>query len=256
LYAFPLLQYSRQSKNYKRFLQNMTEAIHQQIKAIEQNNQIKVLFACESGSRAWGFASPDSDYDVRFIYAQPLNNYLSIRDRKALQLFLKSNAPLYEWLQSPIVYRANSNFAMELRELMPFYFSYRAGCHHYLSMARNTFENDLQGDQVKLKRYFYALRPLLAGLWIVENRSLPPMEFGKLRTLIMDHDWNKSVDSLLKQKKAADEKALISPVNFLQQWIEKTLAYCKEKAEALEPVKHEIAILDALFRKYIGNHDL
>jgi predicted nucleotidyltransferase len=254
----------------------MTEAIHQQIKAIEQNNQIKVLFACESGSRAWGFASPDSDYDVRFIYAQPLNNYLSIRDRKdtielpvnqeldvngwdirkALQLFLKSNAPLYEWLQSPIVYRANGNFSMELKELMPFYFSHRAGCHHYLSMARNTFENDLQGDQVKLKRYFYALRPLLAGLWIVENRSLPPMEFGKLRTLVTDHDWNDSVDSLLQQKKAADEKALISPVNFLQQWIEKTLGYCKEKAEALEPVKHEIAVLDALFRKYIGNHDL
>jgi uncharacterized protein len=254
----------------------MTEAIHQQIKAIEQNNQIKVLFACESGSRAWGFASPDSDYDVRFIYAQPLNNYLSIRDRKdtielpvnqeldvngwdirkALQLFLKSNAPLYEWLQSPIVYRANSNFSMELKDLMPFYFSHRAGSHHYLSMARNTFENDLQGDRVKLKRYFYALRPLLAGLWIVENRSLPPMEFGKLRTLIMDHDWNESVDSLLEQKKAADEKAQISPVNFLQQWIEKTLAYCKEKAEALEPVKHEIAVLDALFRKYIGNHDL
>ena len=254
----------------------MKEAIDQQIKAIELNNQVTILFACESGSRAWGFASPDSDYDVRFIYAQPLDNYLSIRERKdtielpvnqeldvngwdirkALQLFLKSNAPLYEWLQSPIVYQEKSNFSRELRELMPTFFSHRSGCHHYLSMARNTFENDLQGEQVKLKRYFYALRPLLAGLWIVENRSLPPMEFSQLRTLVSNHDWNESVDTLLEQKRAADEKALTDPVTFLQKWIERTLAYCKEKADVLEPVKHDIAALDALFRKYIGNHDL
>jgi len=266
----------RELKNYKRFLYIMKEAIDQQIKAIEQNNQVRVLFACESGSRAWGFASPDSDYDVRFIYAQPQDNYLSIRERKdtielpvnqeldvngwdirkALQLFLKSNAPLYEWLQSPIVYNEKSNFSRELRELMPTYFSHRAACHHYLSMARNTFENDLQGEQVKLKKYFYALRPLLACLWIVENKSLPPMEFSRLRTLIAKNDWNESVDSLLEKKKVADEKALIGPVALVQQWIEKTLVYCKEKSDAIEPVKHDIAALDALLRKYIGNHDL
>ena len=142
----------------------MKEAIDQQIKTIEENNQVRVLFACESGSRAWGFGSSDSDYDVRFIYAQPLNNYLSVRERKdtielpvnreldvngwdirkALQLFLKSNAPLYEWLQSPIVYRACTNFAMELKELMPSYFSHRAGCHHYLSMARCGWKNAMR----------------------------------------------------------------------------------------------------------------
>lgn len=82
------------------------------------------------------------------------------------------------------------------------------------------------------------------------------MEFGQLRTLITNNDWNESIDILLEQKKAADEKALIDPVAFLQQWIEKTLVYCKEKADALEPVKHDIAVLDVLFRKYIGNHDL
>jgi uncharacterized protein len=254
----------------------MKEAIDQQIKDIELNNQVTVLFACESGSRAWGFASPDSDYDVRFIYAQPLNNYLSIRERKdtielpvneeldvngwdirkALQLFLKSNAPLYEWLQSPIIYKAKSNFSTELRELMPAYFSHRAGCHHYLSMARNTFENDLQGEQVKLKKYFYALRPLLACLWIIENKSLPPIEFSQLRTLIANDEWNESVDNLLEQKKMADEKALTAPVVFLQQWIEKSLVYCKEQSDAIEPVKYDTAALDALFRKYIGNHDL
>src|SRR6266576_1584342 len=112
----------------------MRDVIDPQIESIERKHGVRILFACESGSRAWGFASPDSDYDVRFIYAEPLNNYLSIREgkatielpvnheldvngwdiRKALQLFLKSNAPLYEWLQSPIVYKADSNFSTEL----------------------------------------------------------------------------------------------------------------------------------------------
>lgn len=254
----------------------MKEAIDQQIKAIEQHHQVTILFACESGSRAWGFASPDSDYDVRFIYAQPRNNYLSIRERKdtielpvndlldvngwdirkALQLFLKSNAPLYEWLQSPIVYKAESDFSTAMRELMPTYFSHRSGCHHYLSMAKNTFENDLQGDQVKLKKYFYALRPLLACLWIIEKKTPPPMEFSRLRTLMTGPDWNQSVDDLLERKKIADEKAFIAPVAFIQQWIEKTLVDCKEQADALEPVKHNITELDTLFRKYIGQHDL
>jgi predicted nucleotidyltransferase len=170
----------------------MTELIQQEITNIEQKNQVQVLYACESGSRAWGFASPDSDYDVRFIYMQPRENYLSIRERKdvielpinqdldingwdirkALQLFLKSNGPLYEWLQSPIVYKEETGFAEELRRLMPDYFSLRAGCHHYYSMARNSFENDLQSDLVKLKKYFYSLRPALACMWKFAHLSL------------------------------------------------------------------------------------
>jgi hypothetical protein len=181
----------------------MTDLIQQKINNIEHNNQVRVLFACESGSRAWGFASPDSDYDVRFIYMQPRDNYLSIREqkdvielpvtqeldvngwdiRKALQLFLKSNGPLYEWLQSPIIYKEETGFANELRGLMHNYFSLRAGCHHYFSMARNTFESDLQGELVKLKKYFYALRPALACTWIIDRSSVPPMEFRVLRTI-------------------------------------------------------------------------
>src|ERR1700744_3548568 len=156
----------------------MTETILQTINTLEKENQVQILFACESGSRAWGFASTDSDYDVRFIYIQPRDHYFSIRERrdvielpvdelldvngwdirKALQLFLKSNCPLYEWLQSPIVYKETTGFAKELRDLMPAYFSHRAGGHHYLSMVRNTFENDLQSETVRIKKYFYALR--------------------------------------------------------------------------------------------------
>jgi predicted nucleotidyltransferase len=113
----------------------MKDIILQKLTELEQSENIKILYACESGSRAWGFASPDSDFDVRFIYARNVNHYLSIADmpdvvglpvdevldiggwdlKKALKLFLKSNGPLYEWLQSPIVYRQDNTFADEMR---------------------------------------------------------------------------------------------------------------------------------------------
>ena len=204
----------------------MVEVIKERLHEIEKENNVRILYGCESGSRAWGFASPDSDYDVRFIYARQQAHYLSIANtkdvievpvnevldisgwdiRKALQLFMKSNAPLYEWLQSPIVYKNNLPFTRELSSLIPSYFSLRAGCHHYLSMAKNTFENDLQSRQVKLKKYFYALRPALAGLWIVENKEVPPMEFSKLRLIIEDGKWQATVDELMERKKVSDEK--------------------------------------------------
>jgi predicted nucleotidyltransferase len=191
---------------FEEIMNIMKGIIREKLEGIELGNSVKVLYACESGSRAWGFASPDSDYDVRFVYMQTRDQYLSIRERsdvielpvnevldiggwdcrKALQLFLKSNAVLYEWLQSPIVYKETTGFASELRGLMGKYFSMRAGGHHYLSMARNTLENDLQGDSVKLKKYFYALRPALACLWVVERAGVPPMEFGSLRTIVED----------------------------------------------------------------------
>ncbi|ASZ14792.1 nucleotidyltransferase domain-containing protein [Chitinophaga pendula] len=249
----------------------MKDIILQQLKGIEQEHNVTILYACESGSRAWGFASPDSDYDVRFIYAQRSDAYLSIRERrdvielpvnevldisgwdlrKALQLFLKSNAPLYEWLQSPIVYQQQAGFTADIQTLMPAYFSLRAGLHHYLSMADNTFTNDLQGVQVRLKKYFYALRPLLAARWITDKQRLPPMQFEQLRTLIADPVWQQEIEVLLQKKQAADEKAVTTPLPFLQGWLSDNLVYCKEKGQALAPVTHDTAELDELFRKYI-----
>ncbi|SEW09838.1 hypothetical protein SAMN05428988_2017 [Chitinophaga sp. YR573] len=249
----------------------MNSVIIDKLLSIEAEQQVKILYACESGSRAWGFASPDSDYDVRFIYARPTTDYLSIRERrdvievpvnaildisgwdirKALQLFLKSNAPLYEWLQSPIVYMETGGFKEELVKLATTYFSNRAGCHHYLSMAKNTFENDLQQEMVKMKKYFYALRPLLSALWIVEKGSLPPMTFDQLRTLITDEQWNTVIDDLLEKKKVADEKGVIAPVPLLQEWITSTLAYCEERSSDIPALKNDTQELDILFRKYI-----
>jgi uncharacterized protein len=249
----------------------MKEIILQKLLELEQSENIKILYACESGSRAWGFASPDSDFDVRFIYTRQLGHYLSIIEtadvvglpvnevldiggwdiKKALKLFLKSNSPLYEWLQSPIVYQQDDNFVEELRSLMPAYFSARSAANHYLSMATNTLRDDLQAEEVKLKRYFYALRPALACLWIVERRTVPPMEFEPLRILITDLEIQNLIDNLLDRKKDADEKALIEPITGLNKWLTEALDYCKDRVSMLPSVRKDTLELDAFFRKYL-----
>ncbi|UOE46997.1 nucleotidyltransferase domain-containing protein [Mucilaginibacter sp. SMC90] len=249
----------------------MKQTIQQKLLELEQTEDIKILYACESGSRAWGFASPDSDFDVRFIYARPVNYYLGITDssdfidlpinevldirgwdiRKALKLFLKSNISLFEWVQSPIVYREDSDFADEIRSIMPEYFSLRAAANHYSSLAFNTLQDDLQANEVKLKRYFYALRSTLACLWIVDRQTVPPMEFCKLRDLINDRHFQDTVDDLLVQKQTADEKTLIKPVPLLQTWLQDTLTYCKERIPLLPSEKKQPDELNQLFRKYI-----
>lgn len=247
----------------------MRPLIIEKLKEIEQTNQVTILYACESGSRAWGFASPDSDYDVRFIYVHtkdyylnvdeqrdvielPINDLLDINGwelRKALRLFRKSNGPLYEWLQSPIVYQQNNGFVNSLKNLMPQYFSLRASMHHYLSMANKVVDEDLSGYQVKLKKYFYALRPVLASRWILERREVPPMEFGKLRSLL-DPSLNSLVDRLLSQKAQGDEKYMIEPLMELHLWLSNQLEYCEQRVPDALPVTGSES-LNELFRKYV-----
>lgn len=249
----------------------MESKIVQNIEQISNQYGVNVLFAAESGSRAWGFPSPDSDYDVRFIYVHPKEYYLSVdeqRDvielpindlldingwelRKALRLFRKSNGPLYEWLQSPIVYAQNNEFIDDLKNLMPHYFSPRATMHHYLSMAKAVFESDLAGGEVRLKKYFYALRPILACRWIADRREVPSMEFGKLRVLLAN-DLNKKVDDLLKQKAVVDEKYVIKPIEQLHSFIRSEIEYCEKAVPGLGLVNADSDRLNNLFRKYVG----
>lgn len=250
----------------------MFETIKEKLTEIEELNNVRVLYACESGSRAWGFPSPDSDYDVRFIYAARQEDYLTILDRpevidlpvnelldiggwdirKALKLFLKSNGPLFEWLQSPIVYRGDTVFVSELRSLMPEYFSLRAGGHHYLSMAINTVNNDLQNNEAKLKRYFYALRSTLACKWIAEKRSVPPMELAHLRKLEQNDAFQQMTDELLDLKKCSDEKTLIRRRPALDDWLQLTLQQCKAAIDSIPAKRNKPDELNQIFRKYIA----
>ena len=152
----------------------MTPKILEKIKEVEATRGIKVLLAVESGSRAWGFASPDSDYDIRFIYRHDKDWYLSPWDkdetiefmteddldgsgwdlRKTFHLLLKSNAALLSWFYSPIVYKADERFVELFKPLADTCFSPVAVSYHYLSMSKKYLEA-CRHDEVKLKSYFY-----------------------------------------------------------------------------------------------------
>jgi uncharacterized protein len=249
----------------------MEASIASQLDRLTATEQITILYACESGSRAWGFPSPDSDYDVRFIYLRPLAWYLAIEDKpdtidlpiddlldingwdlkKALKLFHSSNAAIYEWIQSPIVYRSHDNLAAQLLMLAPQQYSPRSGIHHYLNMAIKCEREHLRSPQVKLKKYFYALRPILAAMWILKYLTVPPMTFDKLRGLISGRpEILAAIDRLLTLKQTANESAIIPSVPILNDFIIAEIANCELAVKSIDKHHADSTALNALFRKY------
>ena len=247
------------------------EIIAAQLDELAMREQIVILYACESGSRGWGFPSPDSDYDVRFIYLRPLEWYLSIEDRrdtielpvdkvldingwdlrKALKLFKGSNSIVYEWIQSPIVYRDSHNLAAELLSLAHYYYSPRAGIHHYLNMTTDCYREQLQSATVRLKKYFYALRPILAARWIVEHRTAPPMEFGSLLKSIAGRDEILAeIDRLLAIKQTANEATTIPVSSILNDFITIEIEYCDRAVKLIPKHYANAPDLNNLFQKY------
>jgi uncharacterized protein len=205
---------------------DIQDLIHSRLEEIESQFKLRVLYACESGNRAWGFPSRDSDFDVRFLYIHPVEWYLSIDDhrdvielplqenldingwdiRKALRLFRKSNPPLYEWLGSPIVYLEPFSIAASLRHLARIYYSPVACYHHYLHMAQGNIREYLQGEVVWRKKYFYVLRPLLAINWIENGYGVAPTAFGELVSrLVPTGPLRSEIDELIELKRTGAE---------------------------------------------------
>jgi len=225
--------------------------VEKKLNQIEAEFGVEILLAVESGSRAWGFESTDSDYDVRFIYRHPLKWYLNVlpkRDvielpisdlfdysgwdiRKSLFLLNKSNPVLLEWLRSPIVYRKDSELVGTLFEASRQYYSPAASIHHYLHMATGNFRDYLQGSQVKVKKYFYVLRPLLACSWIERMDEPPPMEFERLLNHCEASDSFKSeVRKLLTRKRAGLELGIEPAIPEIGHFITEQIAYFEAKA--------------------------
>ncbi|KAF2405879.1 nucleotidyltransferase domain-containing protein [Pseudomonas antarctica] len=205
----------------------MRARVLDELARIERERNVTVLYACESGSRAWGFASTDSDYDVRFVYVEkpdwfvqvdtprdvierPLDDELDVSGwelRKTLGLLRKSNPTLLEWLDSPLVYRQQTQATEQLRALAEAFYSPPAARNHYLSMAKKNFRGYLQGDEVRFKKYFYVLRPLLAVRWIDLGLGRPPMTFADLLGTVDDSQLLDEVATLLALKRNAGEAA-------------------------------------------------
>ena len=202
----------------------MTEVIKEKLREIEEHENVRIIYSAESGSRAWGFASPDSDYDVRFIYVRPKEYYLRLertRDviewqlddtldingwdiQKALRLLHNSNPALFEWASSPIVYRQNKEW-LGVWKIINEYFMKRAGLYHYVSTAKNNYREFLCRDTVRLKKYFYVLRPILACKWIMKYGTPPPMLFDELASDCLDPELKPAVDELLRIKRETPE---------------------------------------------------
>lgn len=251
-------------------LPEIEEDILRRLKSVEIEHNVQILLAIESGSRAWGFESPNSDYDVRFIYAHPKDWYVAVdledkRDvieyeivddidlngwdvRKALRLFWKSNPAFVEWIQSPIIYMEKGIFAKSARALLPSIYSCEKGIYHYRSMAKTNYRGYLKEDLVPLKKYFYVLRPLLAVKWLEKYNQAAPIEFDKVLELISDQkSLMKDVITLLDKKKSSLEKELSPSISSLNDFIESEL----ERLESFTPGNADRTIemnyLNALF---------
>lgn len=243
------------------------EIIQQKLSEIEEKENVTVLHAVESGSRAWGFASPDSDYDVRFVYVRREEDYLRLgkqRDviewqldetldingwdlQKALRLMYDSNPTLFEWCFSPVVYRTSAYWKTVCAAAGD-YFSPKAGCYHYLNMAKHNYQAYLCGETVRLKKYFYVLRPLLACRWILERGTVPPVAFETLREAMLPDELRETVDELVRRKMQTPELGEEAPILLLHDWLTRSIAELEASAADILPEKKpDWTALDRLF---------
>ncbi len=251
----------------------MKERIVSELERIERERDVSILLAVESGSRAWGFASPDSDYDVRFVYVHRCDWYLSVlepRDvieemlpgdldvsgwelRKALRLFAKCNLALNEWLGSPVTYRADLRFREQLTNLIPRHFNPIAGTHHYRKMAKRALDDNYRDGRIGIKKVFYVMRPLFACRWIANTGTQPPTAFADLVSASWVNDDERHwVADLQRLKTYAVEAQLIELDASRAQKLRAEIARYEVAAGSLSAAeKPSLSDLDGILREWV-----
>lgn len=254
---------------------NMRALITGKLSEIEETRNVRILFAIESGSRAWGFPSPDSDYDVRFVYADDPDWYLSLtpgRDvielpiegdldingwdiRKALFLLLKPNPVLLEWLSSPIRYMWNEAITRRLIDFADTFVRGEACLHHYLNLGRRQWSSYIESKtEVNLKKYFYVVRPALAIRHIRMNPDLaPPMNFqALLMGTALAPELIEDLSSLLRMKSQAKELGLGARMPLVDALIEEEFKWADEhKTRKMAGHLAHRAEADTIFREIV-----
>lgn len=254
----------------------MHQRIQETLTRIEAGHDVRILYACESGSRGWGFDSADSDWDVRFIYCHPRDWYLSIEEerdvielpiddlldvngwdlRKSLRLMKKSNPVLLEWLSSPIVYREDAKTIAAYRSLAQDFYQPAACLHHYLHMAKGNFREYLQGETVRLKKYFYVLRPVLACLWIERGLGVVPMAFDDLVGGVVNNNGLKdSIARLTELKRSGAEMDSGLRIPMIHSFLEREIARLADVIANTRrnPVSPELLVkMNQCFRETLG----
>ena len=260
-------------------MRDIQKEIRENLDAIEKRYDVKILLAVESGSRAWGFASPDSDYDVRFVYVHRPEEYLRIdtmKDviewqldevldingwdlRKTLLAFGKGNPNVMEWANSPIIYRKAAEWDA-LKEAAMQYFSEKSALCHYYGPANSTLQGFLTGDMIRYKKYFYALRPLLCCRWIERYHAVPPMEFGKLLTMfsepddVLTQELYAAIQELLVRKAETEEKDLNPQMPAIISFIREECARQKQISDAApDDHRRDYAELNEAFRGLLNS---
>ena len=248
--------------------------IEQELGTIEHEHDVRILLAIESGSRAWGFPSADSDYDVRFIYAHRMESYLAIehtRDvierpidsaldingwdlRKALRLMVYSNAILFEWFTSPIRYREVETESAKIRLLAEESCFLPAYIYHYDRMARRFFDEiAASSDVVLFKTYCYALRPSLALHWIRRYEQPPPMNLAALLSRDMvAGEVREAIRELIKRKTMETEGATCRRIPELDNFIAGTLSEIASRP-SLPDRTQALANANVLFASLVRN---
>jgi hypothetical protein len=219
------------------------------LRKIEAEKGVDILYAVESGSRAWGFASPDSDYDIRFIFHYPSHEYLRLDQPqdtiermegdldlagwdifKALRLLRKSNPPLMEWLFSPVVYTELVPHIEQLREIARRNYSSSAVFYHYSRMAHRNYRQYIANKiaegaaEVPLKKYLYVVRPIVALLYLEQHHALPPTNFLEtLREVDLHSDTRNAILELVEKKRSGHELGMDKPIPILNAFAEQHL---------------------------------
>lgn len=253
--------------------------IERKLAAAASEKGVRVLLAVESGSRAWGFASPDSDYDVRFVYVHPRDWYVSLREprdvieapldeqlvdlagwdvRKTLRLLLKANPALYEWLVSPITYVEDGPFRTQAKALFEAHASRKVLASHYWSIARAQFRSEIEGAaEPRLKKYFYVVRPLLSLGWVIAEGTPPPMQISELLGVgAMPGPVRRAVEDLLCAKRTTPELGRGAHIPVVDDWARAMLERYDPAALKLADagVGSLHAEADGLFHRLIGLH--
>lgn len=256
-------------------MRNIVKEIEEKLLEIEEQEQVKILLAVESGSRAWNVASPDSDYDVRFVYVRRKKDYLrleEVRDtiewqlddvldingwdlKKALVQFHKSNATLFEWSNSPIVYKMTEEWK-KVYSVARDYFSMKSAVYHYYGIANSTYCQFLQEEQVKYKKYFYALRPLFACKYIEAHHCPPPVLFADFLNDEVPAALRDGIEELLELKKQSGEKEKNDQIPVIREFIRDELQIQKALVESMtDDRKKDWEALNAVFCEILDEHE-
>lgn len=219
----------------------MKAKIQNLLQQVEKDNNIKIIFAIENGSRSWGMASKDSDFDVRFVFKKQLNDYITLNPTKNvinfafdeklnpcdaqdslidmsgfdifkyLKLLLASNPTTIEWLNSPIVYYGDNN--LSLRAYMKENFNQERLFKHYFSLFRHNYlEFIQQAKAITYKKYLYSMRGLLNALYVYEFDKIPPLDLRQtVKELenIIPPDIYKKIQEVIEIKSQGLERDVI-----------------------------------------------